>query len=172
MSWKLNKVNNSKIKSPTLIEGLPGVGNVGKIAVEYLIDVLKAKKVYEINSTESPHYVYVNEENIMEMPSIDIYTAKLGAKDLLLISGDIQPPTEASCHAFCNQILDTFQKSKGKEIITLGGIALKEIPEKPEIYFTANSKKILQKYNKKTKNFTGNNSQWNCTPQFRDWKNA
>jgi uncharacterized protein len=151
MTWKLNKLNNKTIKNPTLIEGLPGVGNVGKIAVEYLIDVLKAKKSYELTSSELPHYVFVNEDNILEMPSIDIYSAKIGTKDILLLSGDMQPPTETACHSFCNKILDNFEKTKGKEIITLGGIALREMPENPEIYFTANSKTILKKYSNETK---------------------
>jgi uncharacterized protein len=151
MAWELNKVSKQSIKNPTLIEGLPGVGNVGKIAVEYLIDVLKAKKAYEITSSELPHYVFVNEDNILEMPSIDIYSAKIGTKDILLLSGDMQPPTESACHSFCTQILDNFEKTKGKEIITLGGIALREMPEDPEIYFTANSKAILKKYSNKEK---------------------
>jgi len=29
-----------KLKNPILIEGLPGIGNVGKIAIDYIIDNL------------------------------------------------------------------------------------------------------------------------------------
>ena len=35
-----------EIKNPILIAGLPGIGNVGKIAVDFLIEEMKAKKIY------------------------------------------------------------------------------------------------------------------------------
>ena len=153
MSWNINKTSKTSTKNPILIEGLPGVGNVGKIAVEYLIDALKAKKIYEMRSNEMPHYVFVNEENLIELPSIEIYSAKIKGKNIFLLSGDVQPSTETSCHSFCNTVIEAFEKDKGKEIITLGGIALKNIPEAPDMYFTANNKEMLKKYSlaKKTK---------------------
>ncbi|MDP3917317.1 MAG: PAC2 family protein [Nanoarchaeota archaeon] len=146
MTWTIDKIARIPTGNSILIEGLPGVGNVGKIAVEYLIDKLKAKKIYELRSNDLPHYVFVNEKNIIELPSIDIYTTKVNGNNILLISGDIQPTSEVSCHNFCNKILDTFEKSKGKEIITIGGIALQEVPSNPGMYFTANSIKMLKKY--------------------------
>jgi proteasome assembly chaperone (PAC2) family protein len=146
MSWQINTISKTKITNPTLIEGLPGVGNVGKITVEYLIDALKAKKILELYSEDLPHYVFVNEDNLIELPNIELYLATINKKQILLLSGDIQPPNEISCHRFCNQILDTFEKSKGKEIITLGGIALHKVPKEPSIYFAANNPKILKKY--------------------------
>ena len=36
-----------KLNNPILIEGLPGIGNVGKLAVEHLIDSINAKKFAE-----------------------------------------------------------------------------------------------------------------------------
>ncbi len=146
MTWTINKVANISSRNPILIEGLPGVGNVGKIAVEYLIDTLKAKKIYELKSNELPHYVFVNEESLIELPSIEVYQAKVNNKTIFLLSGDVQPTSERSCHDFCNKILETFKKAKGKEIISLGGIALHEVPANPELYFTANSKDMLKKY--------------------------
>ncbi len=146
MTWTLDKIKGTTAQAPILIEGLPGVGNVGKIAVEYLIDALKAKKVYELHSDELPHYVFVNEENIIELPSIDMHVAKVKGKTILLLSGDVQPGSEVSCRSFCRKVLDTFEKTKGKEIISLGGIALQDIPKKPQMYVTGNSKKVIKKY--------------------------
>ena len=34
-----------KLKNPIFIEGLPGIGNVGKLAVEHLIDIYESKKI-------------------------------------------------------------------------------------------------------------------------------
>ena len=136
-----------KLNSPILIEGLPGIGNVGKVAVDFLIDELKAKKLYEITSYTFPHSVFVNEDNLVELPVVEVFYKQFNNKtDLLLLGGDVQPIDEVSSYEFSEKILDIVQKFNGKEVITLGGIGLADIPKKPKVYCTANSKKIIQKY--------------------------
>ena len=39
-----------KLDNPTFVQGLPGIGNVGKLAAEHLKDELKAVKFAEIYS--------------------------------------------------------------------------------------------------------------------------
>lgn len=146
------KTKDVKMEKPILIEGLPGIGNVGKIAVDFMIENLKAKKIYEIYSNKYPHAVFVNEKNLIETPRIDIYHKKVGEKDILFLVGDIQPIDEEACYTFCNELLDLFKNLKGEEIITLGGIGLQRIPENPQVYCTGNSKKIIQKYKTKRLN--------------------
>jgi len=50
MTWEITKTVKKmpKLKKPILIEGLPGIGNVGKVAVDFMIDELKAKKLFDI----------------------------------------------------------------------------------------------------------------------------
>src|SRR3989344_6443710 len=146
MNWEFKQLSNPKIKNPILIEGLPGMGNVGKIVVDFMIDNLDAKKLFEISSYSFPHCVFVNEQNLIELPTIDIYYKNIKNKTLLLLSGDIQPLNEQSCYEFCHRVLDTFEKKNVKEIITLGGIELPRIPKSPKIYCTGNSKDIINKY--------------------------
>ena len=146
---KLNKLNDT-----ILIEGLPGIGNVGKIAVDFMIDNLKAKKIYQIYCHSFPHAVFINEENLVELPRIEIYYKKVKNKDVLLLAGDIQPIDESSCYDFCESVLDNVSKYKVKEIITIGGIGLQHIPQNPKVYCTSNDKDIVKKY--KSKNLTNN----------------
>lgn len=147
MTWKINRVTNPKIKNPILVEGLPGVGNVGKIATDFIIDNLNAKKLFEITSYNFPHCVFVNENNLVELPSIEIFYKNYKDYTLLLLAGDIQPLDEPSCYEFCDSILDVIEQQAGKkEIITLGGIALDKNPKKPKVYCTANEHKIRKKY--------------------------
>ena len=97
-----------KLTNPVFVEGLPGIGNVGKIAVDFLIEEMKAKKIYSFFSHKFPHSVFVNEENLVEMPKIEIYYKKFRDKnkrDLLLLTGDIQPIDEESCYSFCEEVL-------------------------------------------------------------------
>ncbi|MBU1704572.1 MAG: PAC2 family protein, partial [Nanoarchaeota archaeon] len=153
--WKIQLFGKKpKLNRPVLIEGLPGIGNVGKVAIDFLIDELKAKKLYEITSFAFPHSVFINEDNLVELPSVEIYYKSFGGKkpDLLLLAGDIQPTDEISCYEFSELMLDLFSELKGKEIITLGGIGLQEIPKKPKLYCTSNSKEMIKRYKDKDLN--------------------
>jgi len=148
-TWKIDQLRKAeKLNKPILIEGLPGIGNVGKVAIDFLIDELKAKKIYEITSHTFPHSVFVNEDNLVELPRIEVFYKKFNDKrnDLILLSGDVQPIDEVSSYDFSEKILDLVEQFKGKEVITLGGIGLAEIPKKPKVYCTANTKRIVQKY--------------------------
>ncbi|MBI2109637.1 PAC2 family protein [Candidatus Woesearchaeota archaeon] len=146
MVWEIKQISKPKIKNPVLIEGLPGMGNVGKIAVDFMIDSLGAKKLMEIHSYDYPHLVFVNEENLLELPVIEVYYKNVGNKTLLFLAGDVQPLDERACYEFCSRVLDTFEKAGGQEIIALGGIAMQKIPRYPKVYCTANGKRILEKY--------------------------
>ena len=148
-TWKIDNIGKKpKLNNPILVEGLPGIGNVGKVAVDFLIDELKAEKLYEITSHTFPHSVFVNEDNLVELPMIEIFYKKFDGKkqDLILLSGDVQPVDEVSSYEFSERVLDMIEQFKGKEIITLGGIGLAEVPKKPKVYCTGSTKKIIQKY--------------------------
>ena len=145
--WKIMQSGKlPKLHNTILIEGLPGIGNVGKVAVDFLIDELKAKKIYEVMSYTFPHSVFVNEDNLVELPIVEVFYRQIGKRDLLLLGGDVQPIDEISSYEFSDKILDLAQKFDTREIITLGGIGLADIPKKPKVYCTANSKKIIDRY--------------------------
>src|SRR2546426_21336 len=55
-------LDHPKLDDPTCIEGLPGIGNVGKLAAEHLKDELKAVKFAEIFSKYFPPQVLVQED--------------------------------------------------------------------------------------------------------------
>ncbi|MDD5086700.1 MAG: PAC2 family protein [Candidatus Nanoarchaeia archaeon] len=154
MTWKITKVAKKipKLKSPILITGLPGIGNVGKVAVDFLTEELKAKKAYDLFSYTFPHSVFVNEKNLVSLPQIILYYRQFNDKrnDLLFLAGDVQPTDEVASYEFSETLLDIFEKLKGKEIITLGGIGLSTVPKKPKVYCTGNSKEIIKKYKKDT----------------------
>ena len=138
-----------KLKNPILVEGLPGIGNVGKIAIDFLIEELKAKKLYSLFSYTFPHSVFVNDDDLVELPSIEVYYKKFngsGARDLLILTGDVQPVDEVSSYEFCDKVIELARKHKVTEIVTTGGIGLHEAPEHPRVFITGNSKEIIQKY--------------------------
>lgn len=151
MSWTVKHVAKPEVlKNPVLIEGLPGIGNVGKIVTDFLIDQLKAKKVAEFNGLAIPHSVFVNEKNLVELPRIELFLAKTKQRDLLLLAGDVQPLTEESCYEFCEAVLKYCKELHCTELIALGGIGLKQIPKKPKTYCTGTNKQVVSKFSKLT----------------------
>ena len=142
-----------KLRKPLFIEGLPGIGNVGKIAVDYLIEEYNAVKLFSFFSHKFPHSVFVNEDDLVEMPKLEIYYKKFGPRstkrDMLLLTGDIQPIDEESCFTFCDEILRIVKEFGCTEIITTGGIGLQSVPDKPKVYVTGNNKTLLRQYTKK-----------------------
>ena len=44
METAIKFLEKTKFKNPVLIEGLPGIGNVGRVAAGYLVSELKMKK--------------------------------------------------------------------------------------------------------------------------------
>ncbi|MEA2037398.1 MAG: PAC2 family protein [Nanoarchaeota archaeon] len=146
-AWRIDQFGKKPNLSKTvLIEGLPGIGNVGKVAIDFIVDELGAKKIYEITSHTFPNSVFVNEKNLVELPKIEIFYKKCKDNDLLLMGGDVQPIDEISSYDFAEKILDIAESFKAKQIITLGGIGLAEIPKTPKLYCTGNCKQIIKKY--------------------------
>ena len=157
--WNVEYIGKiPKLKSPVFIEGLPGIGNVGKLAVDFIIEEIKAKKIAEFVSFSYPHSVFVNEDNLVELPSIEVYYKKFKNKknDLLILAGDVQPIDEESCYEFSSKVLEIAREFGCSEVVTLGGIAMKAEPLRPAIFCTGNSKELITAYKKSIKNINNN----------------
>ncbi len=157
MVWKVKQMVKKLplMKNPLLIEGLPGIGNVGKVAVDFMIEELKAKKVYKLFSYSLPHTVFVREDNLVELPTIELYHVKAktrsGLRDLLFLAGDIQPSTEVASYEFVEIVLDLMRDLNCRELIAIGGIGLQEEPQKPKILCTGTSHQYVRKFVRATK---------------------
>ncbi|MEM4260436.1 MAG: PAC2 family protein [Candidatus Woesearchaeota archaeon] len=146
MNWKITNNKNFKIRNPILIEGLPGIGNVGKIVMDILIEKNKAEKFLSFFSYGLPNSVFVNEDNLIELPKIELYYKKINNADFLFLTGDVQPVAEQDSYEFCDIIIDLLKKYQCEYIITLGGIGLNSIPEKPVVYITGNNKEFVGEF--------------------------
>lgn len=149
--WQVTQLTKTKPKltNPLLIEGLPGIGNVGKVAVDFMIDEVKAKPLYSFFSYKFPHSVFVNQKNLVELPRLELYYKKGKKRDYLFLTGDIQPIDETSVYTFCEAVLLIAKEHGCQEIITTGGIGLQHVPEKPKVYATATSTEQLEAYTQK-----------------------
>ncbi|MDD5331347.1 MAG: PAC2 family protein [Candidatus Nanoarchaeia archaeon] len=146
MSFEFKVLKKVKLNKPILIEGLPGIGNVGKITADFIIESLKAEKIIDIRTYNLPNAVFVGEDNLIELPSLAIYYKRWKNNDILILGGDVQPLDEKSCYEFCDLLLQLLKSYNTQEIITIGGIGLGTAPMDPKVFATANNKKMLAKY--------------------------
>ncbi len=137
--WEVTRFADVKLKNAFLIEGLPGIGNVGKIVVDYLIEKTKAKRIARFFSFDLPNSVFVNEKNLIELPKIEAYHVKVNDNDFIFLTGDVQPSDERASFEFCELILKECRRWGVKRIVTLGGIGLQDIPNNPKVYCTGNN---------------------------------
>ena len=56
------------LEDPVFIEGLPGIGHVGKLVADHLVKVLDTVKVVEIYSHHFPPQEMVNEDGTIRLP--------------------------------------------------------------------------------------------------------
>jgi uncharacterized protein (TIGR00162 family) len=149
--WEITKYSNQKIINPIIIEGMPGIGNVGKISMDILIEETKAKLLMSFFSKNLPNSVFVNEENLVDLPKMELYYKHIGTQDYLFLTGDVQPVNEHASYNFCEMIIQLLKEFNTKHLVTLGGIGLSTVPETPKIYITGNDKNFVQEI---TKSFT------------------
>ncbi|HJX05634.1 MAG TPA: PAC2 family protein [Candidatus Nanoarchaeia archaeon] len=145
-TWKIKTIKKVKLNKPVLIEGMPGIGNVGKIAADLIVEQLKAEKMLSFFSYCLPNSVFVKEDSMIELPKIEMLYKKKGKTDFLFLVGDVQPMREEDSYRFAEAVLDAALKHSCSEIITLGGIGLQELPKKPRVFCTGNDKKFVQEF--------------------------
>lgn len=133
-----------------LLSGFPGIANVAKITVDYLIDKLKTKLVFEGYSSLFPSFVTVNEKSLVEPPSIRIY--KVEDKPLLILTGTAQPDSSIATNRLTLKLLELFKEKGVKRIITFGGIGLSYEPDDPKVYIAGTNKTFIEEIVKKVKN--------------------
>jgi uncharacterized protein (TIGR00162 family) len=146
--WKTTIIKKINIKNSILIEGMPGIGNVGKIAADMLVDQLKAQKIASFFSYCLPNSVFVKENNLVELPQIELFYKKIGKKEFLFLLGDVQPMEPEDSYLLTEAILLQLEKYSCKEIIALGGIGLQDEPVNPKLYCTGNDKSIVDEFTK------------------------
>jgi uncharacterized protein (TIGR00162 family) len=133
-----------QLKEPIFVVGLPGLGNIGLIAAEHLIESTDTKVLAELYAPYFPDYVIVNKDGTCRPPRYQFYAAKTQKNHYIILTGDMQPTIEDSLahYDLCDEILNFVAKYGSKFIVTMGGVST----PKPGggVYIAATSDKLAQ----------------------------
>jgi len=143
------QISNPVLENPIFVQGLPGFGNVGKIAAYLLIKFCSAKPFAELYSPSFPDYLSVDSKGICRLPRYDFYAAPMEKNDFVIMTGDTQPSFDdvVAHYDLCSEILDFVGKYNCDFIITMGGVPMSE--DKAQVYVAATSSRLATEFMEK-----------------------
>jgi uncharacterized protein (TIGR00162 family) len=141
----VKELKKTELNNPILIEGLPGLGLVGKIAIRHLVKQMKAEKFAYVYSPFFPYFVLVSKKGNVRLLRGTFYAWKrTGKNDVVLFTGDSQAQTVEGQYEISEQILKFAQQQGAKMIITIGGYRM-EAKDKPKVIAAATNQTLLNK---------------------------
>ncbi|MHA1338651.1 MAG: PAC2 family protein [Promethearchaeota archaeon] len=138
----------SSFKNPLCIIGMPGVGDVGKFAVDQLIGILNAEKYYEIISFDYPAGAIID-NSILSAPKAEIltYYDKRTDRDIILITSDAQAMTPKGIYEISDLIAELVNQFGVTEIVALSAIPTnKKSDDNISIYITSTEDFNIKEY--------------------------
>lgn len=142
----IRELKKVEVKNPVLIEGLPGLGLVGRITTRYLIKRLKAEKIAYLYSPHFPYYVLVDKNGSVRLPHGTFYYWKSenSENDLMFFTGDSQAQTIEGQYEVSSCILDFAKNHNVKTVVTIGGYRM-EVKDKPKVMVAATNSELLER---------------------------
>ncbi|HEU5221940.1 MAG TPA: proteasome assembly chaperone family protein [Candidatus Nitrosotalea sp.] len=135
-----------QLKNPSLICGFPGSGYVGKLAIDHMIDELKAVPFANMFSSSFPPQVLIQPDGTTDLMKNTFYYSKGTTNDLVLLSGDAQPVTPESEYEMAEEIAKICEKLGVKTIYTLAAYITGAFSKTPKVYGTSTIPKIVNEF--------------------------
>ncbi|XHH07999.1 MAG: PAC2 family protein [Candidatus Bathyarchaeia archaeon] len=145
----LHVLSNPPLENPIFVQGLPGFGNVGRIAAHLLVKFFEAKPFAELYSPSFPDYISITSKGIAHLPKYDFYYAPMEKNNLIIMSGEIQPSFDdvVAHYSVCQEVLNFAESLGCKFIVTMGGVPITE--DKTEVFIAATSNRLAEDFMEK-----------------------
>jgi len=102
-----------------MLAALPGVGNVGKLIVDSLIEANQAENVLRLLHPAMPPQAKLNAEGLLVPPSIMFHHFD----DIMIVTADGQPMTPEGQHECAIEILQLARDSESEHVVVLAGMS-------------------------------------------------
>ena len=139
-------LSETDVKNPLVIIGLPGIGLVGKIAVDTIIEYSNPKKVADIYPFDFPPRVIVDAEGIPKAIKVSIYLWERGdSTDIILITSDAQPYSIEGQYKLAKDLIEYINKLNVAAVIACAASVTPVIEGTPKVHVTAADKELMEK---------------------------
>ncbi len=140
----VEEVAEVEVESPVLIEGLPGVGHVGKLVSDHIVGEFESEVVRRIYSQHFPPQSEVDDEGMAELVSKELHHCEVEGNDFLVLTGDHQSQTMDGHYKVTGRVLDIAEEFGVERVYTLGGVPTGELVEEYDVYGAANDRDFLE----------------------------
>jgi uncharacterized protein (TIGR00162 family) len=136
--FEVERVAEPDGDEPVLVEGLPGVGHVGKLAAEHLLEEFDSELIRRIYSTRLPPQVGV-EDGVARLACVEIHTVAADGTDLLVLTGDHQAGDSVGHYGLAGAVLDVAEGLDTRMVYTLGGVPTGELVQEYDVVGAVNT---------------------------------
>lgn len=147
---KINVLKDiGKLNDPIFVEGLPGVGQVGRIAAGYLIEQLGAEKFAELFSSHFYPFVLLQQNATVHVLKNEFYywkAKKKGQRNLIIMVGDSQSIDPTGHYEIVERSLEFVQKYGAKEVFTIAGLSVGSLDREPKAVGAVSDVDMVKKY--------------------------
>lgn len=157
MATNILELQKPKLKNPVMVVGLPGVGNVGRIAAGYLIEELKATKFAELNSSHFMPFVLLQKGAAVHVIDNEFYfwrADKAGQRDMVIMIGDSQSIDPEGHYEIAEEVLRYVKGVGVTEIVTLAGLGVGQKKDAPKVVGVVNDASVAKRYKDSGLDFT------------------
>ncbi|MFH1788870.1 MAG: proteasome assembly chaperone family protein [Candidatus Altiarchaeota archaeon] len=144
----MNVTEKPKLKDAILIEGLPGIGLVGKLAADHLLDEVDAKKMAELYSHNLPPQVMIQDDGTVKLVNMEFYYHKTKKNHLVFLVGDFQGITPESQYRLTDEIIAYAKKIGVRRVYTLGGLGTGNLTKTPRVFGAATNHDLVKEHEK------------------------
>jgi uncharacterized protein (TIGR00162 family) len=130
--FEIEAVAEPELTDPVLVEGLPGVGHVGKLAAEHLVEERDGQLVRRVYSTHLPPQVSVD-EGLTQLACAEVHAVETDGQDLLVLTGDHQAQDTVGHYGLAGAFLDLAEDLDAQRVFALGGIPTGELIEEYDV---------------------------------------
>jgi len=124
-----------------ILEAVPGVGNVGKILIDAVVEKHPSRTIGWILHPDFPPHATLSEAGLIGPPRLDISKIVLpDGKELVTITGIMQPMTASGQFEVAEAVLDLADESGASRLLVLAGLASE--PEQRSIFAVCSDKEI------------------------------
>lgn len=135
---RIKMLTDEKYRADILIEGLPGVGQVGKLVAEHMIEEFGAVKIAEITSIFFPPQVLIDENGVARLTRNEVYLVNKDDHSIAFLVGDVQSGSAEGHYLLAEAYLDIAEGLGVKRIYTLGGYGTGHLQEEIQVFGAVN----------------------------------
>jgi uncharacterized protein (TIGR00162 family) len=127
--FDIETISEPDLDEPVLIEGLPGVGHVGKLAAEHLVEECESEPMSRLYSEYFPPQVTVA-DGCAELACLEFHAVTPeDGPDLLVLTGDHQAQDTVGHYRLAERLLDVADSAGVSRAFALGGVPTGELDD-------------------------------------------